>query len=194
MQEVYNYMIRGLFIFLVILLGSCKKTEDIENKSITKIIPVNSFIVERLNVIPGKPPMFDPGNFNHDELFFIPISYYAPVSDNSQVLLRLLIPTIYHPDFGISQITTLNITSCDSFKMDGEYLKFYSQTTSQITSVPNQPGTGIDYFTDQTMVMLVYEDSTLAIIPNNLYGGGWLEVPEKNITAFYFLVTPYLVN
>lgn len=183
-----------LVLFSAVLLVSCQKIEIVESKSITRATPINPSVAERLNVIPGKQLMFDPTNFHHQEIFFVPISYYAPVADNLQVSLRLLIPVFYHPGFGMSQATTLNITSCDSLEMDGEFLKLYSQTASQVTSVPSQPGSGINYFTDQTTVMIMYEDSTLNIIPNHLYGGAWLDVPEKNIVGFYFLVTPYVVN
>jgi hypothetical protein len=185
--------IKGLsLIFFISLMLSCEDSRIERSTKFITLDPINQTTVQRFTL--DKGVFFDPGNFNHEEIYFIPISYYAPVIDNSQVSLRVLVPLFYHPGFGMSQATTINITSCDSLEMDGEYLKLYSQSSSEVTSLPNQPGTGLNYFTDQTTVMIMYEDSTMNIIPNFLYQTEWLNVPEKNIIGFYFLVTPYVVN
>ena len=172
---------------------SCSKSEPKHPITKTLLNPKNNTTVQRSITIP-KDILFDPAHFLQEEIFFIPISYYAPVFDNTQSTLRLLVPLFYHPDYGMSQPTTINIIDADSLELDGQFLRIYSIENSKLKSLPGQPGIGLNHFTQETIVMIMYSDSTLNIIPNSIYSSEWLNVPNKDILGFYFLVTPFLVQ
>jgi hypothetical protein len=148
------------------------------------------------NTSSNKPVLFLPSIFGHEKLVYVPISYYAPITDNSDVVLRILIPVIYDVDHGIVQPTNLNIYQCDSFSIDGTSLVFYSGTEiSQIVNYPPQEGLSLTApYTDSTIVMFLYEDTTLQIIPNIRYSSEWTEIPEKPIIGLYFLVSDYYLH
>lgn len=139
-----------------------------------------------------KVPMFDPQNFEHSKLIWVPISYYAPIKDNTDVQLRLMVPMIFDVDYGMVQPTTLNILEADSFELDGENLTFYSAQNTKITSfTPTEGENEIAPYTDSTVVMLVYRDSSMNIVPNARYSTEMLKVPEREIMGFYFVLTDY---
>ena len=171
-------------IFLLILLSSCEK-EDINSlESKITLIPLNN-----------KTILFPPQDFGHSKIFWIPISYYAPIIDTTQVMLRLLVPLIYDEDYGVVQATTVNIAGSDSIELDGTSLYIYNNNLSQVVSYPPDEGQSIlAPYTDSTVVMIVYNDSTMNIIPNTRYSNDYLNVPEKPIIGFYFLVTDYYVQ
>ena len=189
-------MKRFVAAVLVIALSfiiSCSKSEPKQPTPKTLLNPKNNTTIQRSITIP-KDILFDPNLFNQEEIFFVPISYYAPVLDNTQATLRLLVPLFYHPDYGMSQPTTINIIEADSLELDGQFLRIYSTESSKLKSLPGQPGIGLNYFTQETFTMIMYADSTLNIIPNGVYSSQWLSVPNKDILGFYFLVTPYLIH
>lgn len=174
---------RIIFILLITLIG-CTKEPLIQTKSKIHLFPINN-----------KTVLFPPQNFNHSKIFWVPISYYAPVIDTTQVMLRLLVPLIYDEDYGMVQPTTLNIIGSDSIELDGNNLYLYNDNLSQVVSYPPEEGQNtISPYTDSTIVMLVYDDSTMNIIPNARYSNDYLNVPEKPIIGFYFLVTDYYVQ
>lgn len=140
----------------------------------------------------GKAPMFKPQIYGHSKLLWVPISYYAPIKDNTNAQLRLMVPMIFDPDYGMVQSTTLNILEADSFELDGNNLIFYSDQGAKITSfTPNEGENLLAPYTDTTVVMIVYRDSSLNIIPNARYSTAMLNVPEKEIMGFYFALTDY---
>jgi hypothetical protein len=110
-------------------------------------------------------------------------------------MLRLLVPLIYDEDYGMVQPTTLNIIGSDSIELDGNNLYLYNDNLSQVVSYPPEEGQNtISPYTDSTVVMIVYDDSSMNIIPNARYSNDYLNVPEKPIIGFYFLVTDYYVQ
>jgi hypothetical protein len=103
-----------------------------------------------------------------------------------------MVPMIFDPDYGMVQPTTLNILETDSFELDGNNLIFYSDQGAKITSfTPNEGENLLAPYTDTTVVMIVYRDSSLSIIPNARYSTAMLNVPEKEIMGFYFALTDY---
>ena len=115
--------------------------------------------------------------------------------DTTQVMLRLLVTLIYDGDYGMAQTTTLNIIGSDSIELDGNNLYLYSNSFSQVVSYPPEEGQNtISPYTDSTVVIILYNDSTMNIIPNARYSNDYLNVPEKPIIGFYFLVTDYYVQ
>jgi len=183
-RKIWDGMSFVGFILIVLWLTSCEKEGMSSLKSKTTLIPVNN-----------KTIMFPPQNFNHSKLFWVPISYYAPVKDVTQVPLRLLVPLIYDNDWGMVQPTTLNIIGADSLELDGQFLYIYNDISSQVASYPPDEGQSIIApYTDLTVVMLVYDDSTMNIIPNARYSNNYLNVPQKPIIGFYFVTTDYFVQ
>lgn len=179
-MKLRKYVIAVLALLL--LTANCEKYEKPEIGASKTILRPTS----------RKVPMFPPQDFGHSKLIWVPISYYAPVKDNTGATLRLLVPMIFDPDYGMVQPTTLNIQEADSFELDGNNLIFYSDGGSKITSfTPEEGENELAPYTDSTVVMLVYRDSTLNIIPNARYSGDLLRVPEKEIMGFYFVLTDY---
>lgn len=175
-----------ILIILVLLIGCETSLISPQEKSIKLEPIVNSR---------SSKPMFLPGsNFNHDKAFWVPISYYAPVKDNTNANIRLLVPLMYDPDYGMTQVTTLNIFGADSLELDGFDMIIYSQDFSQIISYPPDEGQTLTApYTDTSIVMIVYRDSSINSIPNVRYEAGYLNVPQKPIMGFYFVVTDYFV-
>ena len=175
-----------ILIILVLFIGCEKSLNSPQEKSIKLEPIVNSR---------SSKPMFLPGSsFNHDKVFWVPISYYAPIKDNTNANIRLLVPLMYDPDYGMTQVTTLNIFGADSLELDGSDMIIYRQDFSQIISYPSDQGQNLTApYTDTSVVMIVYRDSTMNIIPNARYETGYLNVPQKSIMGFYFVVTDYFV-
>jgi len=172
-----------ILIILVLFIGCEKSLISPQEKSI-KLEPI----------VNSKPVIFPGSNFNHDKVFWVPISYYAPIKDNTNANIRLLVPLMYDHDYGMTQVTTLNIFGADSLELDGSDMIIYSQDFSQIISYPSDQGQNlIAPYTDTSIVMIVYRDSTMNIIPNARYEAGYLNVPQKPIMGFYFIVTDYFV-
>ena len=167
-----------LFIFL--LWVGCSKLEIQPNQTKIRLNPVQNIKI---------PPQ----NFGQEKGIYVPISYYAPIKDNTSSSIRLLVPLIYDPDFGVVQATTLNIYNCDSLELDGNDLTLYSQSGSQVVSYPPDAGQFAPY-QDSTVVMVVYRDSTMNIIPNARYESGTLQIPQKKIMGFWFLMKDYYTS
>ena len=144
----------------------------------------------------GRGILFPPSDwFGHERIIYTPISYYAPFADSSNVLLRLLVLNTYDPTFGMAQVSTLNITGCDSMIADGSTLTFYSDEYSEITSFnapegqyPNAP------YTDSSVVVLLFADTTIINLPITQYTSERLKVPQKPIIGFYYFRTDYAVH
>ena len=133
---------------------------------------------------------YNPELFGHQKSIYVPISYYQPIADNTPSQLRLLIPLVYDPDYGMVQPTTINITGCDSFELNGQELLLYSHTNSSVTSVTTIPGTNaLAVYDTNTVVMIIYSDSTMNIIPNWRRNQSWLSVPQRSIDGLLFLAT-----
>ena len=204
----------GVNIFLILFLmffSSCEKEVAVPSKSDKNVIKVefsddiepevrttkttlypSSGKVQRFERQWLKPLMFKPQIFGHSKLLWVPISYYEPIKDNTNAQLRLMVPMIFDPDYGMVQPTTLNILETDSFELDGNNLIFYSDQGAKITSfTPNEGENLLAPYTDTTVVMIVYRDSSLSIIPNARYSTAMLNVPEKEIMGFYFALTDY---
>jgi hypothetical protein len=142
--------------------------------------------------LPTKVPLFLPSDWGHSKIIWVPISYYSAVKDTSDVMIRLLVPIIWDPNFGMVQATTLNVYNADSFEINGGNLIFYSDSTSSIISYPPEQGQTLSApYTDSTVVIILYEDSTVNIVPNVRYSTQQLKVPEKPIIGLYFLLTDY---
>jgi hypothetical protein len=182
-----------LFFFILLVITSC--TPDV---NYTPIQSETTLHLDRYyrSASSLKVPMFDPSDFQHTKAIFVPISYYAPVIDNTQAQLRLLITTAYDPDYGVINPTTFNIIESDSLKIENGSLVLYSSEMSQVTSFPPEPGSSsYSVYTDLTVSMILYEDSSVQIVPNFIHSTDpWIEVSNKPIIGFYFLATDYLVN
>jgi hypothetical protein len=185
-----------LTLSVVFLIGCVDISVPTPSPSITLLSLSEDTLAFIRSTSSDKPILYLPSLFGHEKLLYVPISYYSPVTDNSNVVLRILIPVIYDVDHGMVQPTSLNIYQCDSFKLDGTSLIFYSGLeASQVVSYPPQEGLyPTAPYTDSTVVILLYEDTTLQIIPNIRYTSEWLEIPEKPIIGLYFLVTDYYLN
>ena len=169
-----------LIIFIFLTLTGCLKVEIQPNQRKLRLNPVQNIKI---------PPQ----NFGQEKGIYVPISYYAQVIDNTNSFLRLLVPLLYDPDFGVVQATTLNIYNCDSLELDGNDLTLYSQTGSEVVSYP--PGVGqFSPYQDSTVVIVVYRDSTMNIIPNARYESGTLNIPQKKIMGFWFLVSDFYLS
>ena len=143
----------------------------------------------------GRGIMFPPYDMGHERIIYTPISYYAPFTDNTQVPLRVLVLNTYDPTFGMAQVTSLNISGCDSMIADGNTLTFYSDDYSSIRAFnvpegqyPNAP------YTDSSVVMLLFADTTIINLPIVQYTSESLKVPQKPIIGFYYLITDYAVH
>lgn len=199
---IYNYLFKtsmlnkSILLFLSVLLTGCISNTPPTPPPSRTILTISEDTLSFLRTTSSdKPILFLPSLFGHEKLFYVPISYYSPVSDNSDAILRILIPVLYDSSYGMVQPTNLNVYQCDSFKLDGTTLIFYSgQVITQVISYPPQEGLyPTTPYTDSTVVILLYQDSTIQIIPNVRYSTEWLEIPEKPIIGLYFLVTDYLL-
>ena len=123
-----------LIVTLVLSLTNCEK--NISQPSSNQIVlrPNNT----RTSIQSLK---YNPQLFGHQKSIYVPISYYQPITDNTPSQLKLLVPLVYDPDYGMVQPTTINIIGCDSLQLNGQQLLLYSQTTSSITSVTPASGT-----------------------------------------------------
>ena len=136
---------------------------------------------------------YNPQQYGHQKSIYVPISYYQPIKDNTQSQLRLLVPLVYDADYGMVQPTTLNISGCDSLELDGQHLILYSQENSSVSSVTPQPQSSpLAVYDTTTVVMIVYSDSTMQIIPNWRLVPSWIQVPQQPIDGLLFLTTDHL--
>lgn len=171
----------GLILSLFWLVGCTDADSLTPNTSQTTLAPLGR-----------KVPLFPAQNWGHQRVIWVPTSYWAPIKDTLDVQIRLLVPMIWDPIFGMTQPTTFNIYQADSIVLDGQTLTLFSGFGSQMLHFPPEQGQSLQQpYTDSTIVMLLYDDSSMQIIPNSRYSNELVLVPQRGILGFYFVLTDY---